>query len=55
MFKPHKDLDIAYHNTDNTLQSTWIKMLNEKKTKHNHWCLLQALKKNIQITRFLKI
>ena len=31
MFKPHKDLDIAYHNTDNTFQSTWIKMLNEKK------------------------
>ena len=30
-FKPQKDLDIAYHDTDNEFQSTWIKILNGNK------------------------
>ena len=27
-FKPQNDLDIAYHDTDNEFQSTWIEILN---------------------------
>ena len=30
-FKPRKDLDIAYHDTDNEFQSTWIEILNGNK------------------------
>ena len=31
-FNPRKDLDIAYHDTDNEFQSTWIKILNGNKS-----------------------
>ena len=31
-FKPREDLDIAYHDTDNRFQSTWIEILNANKT-----------------------
>ena len=30
-FKPWKDLDIVYHDTDNEFQSTWIEVLNDNK------------------------
>ena len=30
-FELWKDLDIAYHNTDNVFQSTWIEILNDNK------------------------
>ena len=30
-FKPQKDLDIVYHNTDNEFQSTGIEILNDNK------------------------
>ena len=30
-FKPRKDLDIAYHDTDIEFQSTWIEILNDNK------------------------
>ena len=30
-FKPWIDLDIAYHNTDNEFQSTWIEIFNNNK------------------------
>ena len=30
-FKPQKDLDISYHDTNNEFQSTWIEILNDNK------------------------
>ena len=62
-FKPRKDLDIAYHDTDNEFQSTWIDILNGNKPniiigvyyrhpkKHSNNIFLENLKTTLHSLR----
>ena len=47
-FKPRKDLDTVYHDTDNKFQSTWIEILNDNKPNKINGVNYRHLKKKLK-------